>query len=159
MAARLIGAGGILGQIVTIRRVGAAAAAPTKPGKFARPATAAELGLSEVAEHGGLAPELGEGRLPEITGGDGHVRARSDVALGSDSTVVLAGGAGAVSVVLQERRFGVELPEDSPEVRRAFGPDQQTVGPAHRRGPGVLEALAGSHALHVGQMGQDPLVF
>src|SRR5262245_63270061 len=116
MAAGLVSTGRVLGQIVTILCVRATATATAEPGEFARPATAAELGLSEVAEYRGLAPQLGEGRLPEIAGGDGHVRARGDVALRGDSTVVLARGARAMSVVLQERRFRVQLPENSPEV-------------------------------------------
>src|SRR5439155_27246397 len=104
VTAGLVAARRILGQVIAVRGVGATAAAAADLRELAGAAAAAELGVAEILEHFGAAPEVGERPVAEVAGGHGHVRARRDVALGGDAAVVLAGGTGAVRVVLEQRR-------------------------------------------------------
>src|SRR3990172_8340720 len=119
--------------------------APQRPPNPPPPAAPPEPRLPEVGEDLPALPQLGEARLPEVPGGDRHVRAGRHVPVRRDPAVVLAGGAGAVGVVREERRAGIELPEDPAEVGGALGPDEEAAGPARRHAPGVLGALEDVH--------------
>src|SRR5206468_1993116 len=112
--------------------------------ELAAPAPPPELRLAEIVEDRGAAPEIREGPLPKVAGGDGHVGARRHVALGRDAAVILTRRARAVRVVPEQRRRGIELPEDPPEVGRALGADQKAVGAADRRRPWILEGVRGA---------------
>src|SRR5262249_57694720 len=107
--AGLIAARRIFGEIVAVRRVGAATTATADLREFARAAAATQLRLAQVVEDGRLPPQLGERRLPEIARGNRHVGTRRDVALRGDPAVVLAGRTGAVGVGLEERGRRIEL--------------------------------------------------
>src|SRR5262249_58038883 len=107
---------------------GATAAAAAHLGDLAPPAAAAEGGITEIVEHRRAAPQLGERLTTHVAGGDGHVRARRHIAVRRDATVVLPRRARAVRIVPEERRRGIELPEDAPEVRCTLRADQQAVG-------------------------------
>ena len=106
--------------------------------------------------------------LAQVPGRHRHVGARRHVPGRRDAAVVLAGGAGAVGVVGEERRAGVELVEHPPEVRRALGADQEAVGPADRHAPGILPPLeegarrgagrGAARALRARQVREDLLV-
>ena len=122
-------------------RVGAAAAAAAELRELAGAAASTELGVAQVVEHRRAAPQIVEGPFAQVPRRHRHVRARRDVALGRDSTIVLPGRTRAVGVVHEERRGRVHLVEDAPEVRRALGADQQPVGAPDRQRPRVLELL------------------
>ena len=141
VGARLVPAGRVLGEIVAVGRVRAAAAAAAELAELARAAPAAERARAEVGEDLRLLPQLGEARLAKVPCRHRHVRARRDVPGGRDAAVVLAGRARAVRVVGEQRRRRIQLVEDPPEVRRALRPDQEAARPAHRHAPGILAPL------------------
>ena len=97
--------------------------------ELAGAARAAEKARAEVREDLGPLPQLGEAGLPKIAGRHRHVGhgGRRPLARCGSSTC-RRGRSRARS--REERRAGVELVEDPPEVRRALRPDQQAAGPA-----------------------------
>src|SRR5205814_5595101 len=139
VGAGLVTARRVLREIVAVGRVGAAAAAAADLRELAGAAAPAELRLAEIVEDGCSAPQRAERGPAQAAGGHRHVGARRHVALGRDAAVVLPRRARAVGVVLEQRRGGVELPEDAAEVRRALRADQEPVSLPDRDRPRVLE--------------------
>ncbi len=123
--------------------------------------------MTQVLQGLGVAPDLGKGLLPHIAGRHRHVRTRRDVAGRGNATVVLAGWATALSVVLQQGRLGRKFVENTPQMRRTLGSDHHVAGSSGRHAPGIFQGLricrlrrraVLPHALRMGDRGQKLFV-
>src|SRR5262249_17526765 len=99
--ARLVGAGGLLGQIVPVSSIGTAAAAPADLAELTGAAAPAELRLAQIVKHSSLFPEPGERGLAQIPSAHRHVGTGRNLPFRRDAAIIFAGRTRAVRIIFE----------------------------------------------------------